>query len=585
MKEIILNLLQKAVYSLKKSKQLPEDIDIPIKVERTKNKSHGDFATNLALVLAGKCSIPALDIANLLITQLKNANDIKISIAGPGFINFYLPTENKLNIIPIILKQKDAFGCTKLNNEQKIILEFVSANPTGPLHVGHGRGAAYGASLANLLKCAGFTVHCEYYVNDAGRQMDILATSVWLRYLSICKEEVVFPSNGYKGEYVKDMANALYKEYGDNYSHSWQQIVANLPMDEAEGGDKEEHINALINKAKELLGPKNFELFHSYATNTVLDGIKEDLANFGVTFDNWFSERSLHDDKSIDKAISALKDSNHTYEKDGALWFKSTQFGDEKDRVLVRSNGQYTYIAPDIAYHWHKYHRGYDKVIDIFGADHHGYITRLKASVRALGHDDNAIQVILVQFANLYRNDERISMSTRSGEFVTLRELQDEVGKDAARFFYVMRKSDQHMDFDLELAKSESNDNPVYYIQYAHARIASVLRQLEARKIELNEALGLSALDLLDSPHEIAIVEQLNRYPEVIQNAATSYEPHQIAYYLRELATNLHSYYNSVQLICENTNLRSARICLLEAIRQVLHNGLNLLGVSSPRSM
>ncbi len=586
MKEKIVKLLQDSLLDLKNQGLIPENIEINVQVDRTKDKKHGDFASNIALILAGKTGKTARDLAALLIKQLEGTADIeKMEMAGPGFINFFLKDEDKYTVIRNIFAQKNKFGSCNLGNGKKVLLEFVSANPTGPLHVGHGRGAAYGSTLATLLKFVGYDVDSEYYVNDSGRQMDILAVSVWLRYLELCGEAIVFPKNGYQGDYVIDIAKELYVKFSNLYQHPWAKVSENLAKDEGDGGDKEEHINDLILKSQALLGKDEFEIFHKYALDSVLAGIKDDLADFGVKFDNWFSERSLSEDNAISKALAVLQKLGHTYVKDGALWFKSTDFGDEKDRVLVRQNGQNTYFAPDIAYHWNKYQRGYTRVIDVFGADHHGYVTRLKSAVRALGHAEEDINVVIVQFATLYRNGERVQMSTRSGSFVTMKELQDEVGKDAARFFYVMRRPDQHMDFDLDLAKSQSNDNPVYYIQYAHARISSVERQLKARNLELDIERGLAALNLLTMNHELDLLTMLSCYPDVIQAAAKSCEPHQIAFYLRDLANLLHSYYNAVQLICEDDNLRSARLCLLQAIRQVLKNGLDLLGVSSPESM
>lgn len=586
MKETIVKLLQDVAEDLKSSEVIPAETKVIIKVDRTKDKKHGDFATNLALMLAGKSGMPARELAELIAAKLQGASAVeKTEIAGPGFINFFLKEEDKYSIIPKILQEQENYGRCELGNGEKVLLEFVSANPTGPLHVGHGRGAAYGATLANLLKIAGYTVDSEYYVNDSGRQMDILAASVWLRYLELNGENINFPSNGYQGEYVIDIAKDLVSDHADKFSRPWSEVIDNVSADEPAGGDKEEHINALIAKAKQLLGEDGFAIFHAHALQSVLAGIKSDLADFGVNFENWFSEKSLEDADAINQALNNLSELGHTYEKDGALWFKSSDFGDEKDRVLVRANGQNTYFAPDIAYHWHKYKRGYSKLIDVFGADHHGYVTRLKAAVRALGHPDEDLAIKLVQFANLYRDGERVPMSTRSGSFVTIKDLQAEVGQDAARFFYVMRKPDQHMDFDLDLAKSESNDNPVYYIQYAHARIASVQKQLAARDLQTNNEQGMQSLSLLSTSHEEDLMTLLTRYPDVIENAAKACEPHQVAFYLKDLATALHSYYNSVHLICEDENLRAARLCLLQAIRQVLRNGLSLLGVSSPESM
>lgn len=586
MKQTVEHLLAQAVNALKQSSVIPAELDVDIKVDRAKDASYGDFASNLAMILAKPCRQSPRQLAQLLIDNLaQNIAVERVEIAGPGFINFFMAQQTRSRIIATILEQGERFGQNDLGKKQRVIVEFVSANPTGPLHVGHGRGAAFGASLANILTTAGFDVSREYYVNDAGRQMNILAVSVWLRYLSLAKETIIFPANGYRGDYVSLIAQQALKEQGQAFVHSWSEISQGLPADEPEGGDKERYIDALIDRARVLLGERGFRSFHQLALNSVLDDIKEDLEEFGVHFDCWFSEQSLLDSGAINKGIEALKKAGHTYAQEGALWFRATDFGDEKDRVLARANGQTTYFASDVAYHWNKYDRGFDRVVDIFGADHHGYVTRVKAAVNALGHDEQAIDVLLVQFAILYRGAERVQMSTRSGSFVTLRELREEVGNDAARFFYVMRKPEQHMDFDLDLAKSESSDNPVYYIQYAYARISSVLRQLDERGLNWDEALGLAHIEHLIEPQEIALISLLSRYPEVIIAAATTCEPHQLAYYLRELANGLHSYYNAVQLLCEQDLIRSARLCLLKAVRQVLSNGLQLLGVSTPESM
>lgn len=591
MKEEIYKLLQESLTNLKNTGEIPDIIDVNFKVDRTKDKRFGDFASNIALILAGQTNISARHLSNLIVKQIELSIGFKkfiekMEIAGPGFINFFLKAEDKYKVIHDIFAQKNKFGSSNFGNGQKVLIEFVSANPTGPLHVGHGRGAAYGSTLASILKFVGFDVDSEYYVNDSGRQMDILAVSVWLRYLEKCGELVIFPKNAYQGDYVIDMAHELFVKYANKYQYHWSKVIADIAKDEGvDGGDKEEHINDLIIRMKTLLNTDGFDVFHKHALDTVLAGIKDDLAGFGVYFDNWFSEKSLFVADDINKALDVLKKLGHTYLKDGALWFKSTDFGDEKDRVLVRKNGQYTYFAPDIAYHWNKYQRGYTKIIDVFGADHHGYVTRLKSAVKALGHNEEDINVIIVQFATLYRNNQRVQMSTRSGSFITMKELQDEVGKDAARFFYVMRRPDNHMDFDLDLAKSQSNDNPVYYIQYAHARIVSVERQMLTRKLELDVENGLASLHLLNTEHELNLMFMLNSFPDIVKTSADFCEPHQIAFYLRELANSLHSYYNAVQLICEDDNLRAARICLLQAVRQVIKNGLDLLGVSSPESM
>lgn len=586
MKATVELLLKRALEKAEASGLIPSECAVELKIDRTKSDSHGDYATNVALMLSKPCRMKPREIAERLIQWIPEHPALeRVEIAGPGFINFFMNTGERAQVIKTVLNEGVTFGQSRLGQGQKVLLEFVSANPTGPLHVGHGRSAAFGASLANILSEAGFEVHCEYYVNDAGRQMDILAVSVWLRYLELAGEPVVFPANGYRGNYVYDIAEHLLTLHERDYVHSWPLVCEQLPLDEPEGGDKEDYIDALVRLAKTMLSESGFALFHAEALQFVLSDIQDDLAEFGVVYDCWFSEQSLFDDGAIEKGIHALKKAGHTYEKAGALWFRATDFGDEKDRVLIRANGQTTYFASDVAYHWNKYARGFERVIDIFGADHHGYVSRVKAAVRALGHDDKTLDVLLVQFAILYRGDVRVQMSTRSGSFVTLRALRQEVGKDAARFFYVMRKPEQHMDFDLELAKSQTSDNPVYYIQYAHARISSVLRQLDERGLSWNEAQGLEALTLLTASHELALMSLISQYPEVIESAARAAEPHQIAYYLRELANGLHSYYNAVTLLCEEDALRCARLVLLKAVRQVLRNGMRLLGVSAPDSM
>lgn len=586
MKHHIEQLLKEALSSLQALGTLPKDINPVIKIDRAKDPTHGDYACNIALVIAKPCNKTPRQIAELLVGAIPSHEEVeKVEIAGAGFINFFMQKKSISKIIAKVLEEGKQFGISTLGQGQKILIEFVSANPTGPLHVGHGRSAAFGATLSNVLKAGGFDVTLEYYVNDAGRQMNILAASVWLRYLEKAKEPVVFPANAYKGNYVHDIAQALWSQYDNQFVHPWVKVVEGLPPDEPEGGDKEVYIDAMIERASVLLGKEGFEIFHQKALTMVLDDIKDDLREFGLSYDNWFSEASLSEDGSIEKGIKALKEGGHTFEQDGALWFKATDFGDEKDRVLIRANGQTTYFASDVAYHWNKYDRGYDRVIDIFGADHHGYISRISSAVKALGHDESALSILLVQFAILYRSGTRVQMSTRSGSFVTLRELREEVGNDAARFFYVARKPEQHMDFDLDLAKSQSSDNPVYYIQYAHARICAVIRQANERGLTWNKDLGLLHVNQLTQAHEEALITLICRYPEVIESAASLCEPHLLAYYLRELANGLHSYYNAVPLLCEEEELRQARLSLIKAVQQVLKNGLELMGVSAPESM
>jgi len=586
LKHEIQTLLTQATTSLKNNGVIPADFTPDIQLSRTKDRSHGDFACNLAMMLAKPAGKNPREIAQLLIDALPKHGQIdSVEIAGPGFINFFISQSNTLAIIDTVNTLAETYGLSNIGAGRKVQIEFVSANPTGPLHVGHGRGAAYGATVASLLTAVGFEVHREYYVNDAGRQMDILATSMWLRYLEHCGVEIVFPSNGYQGEYVKDIAAQLYAQHDKNLMHPAAAVYEGISADEPAGGDKEKHIDDLINRAKILLGDDSYLQVFDLGLNTILDDIKEDLKEFGVEYEVWFSERSLANKGLIKKAVERLQKSDYVYEKNGALWFKSTAFGDEKDRVVVRDNGQSTYFASDIAYHMDKMERGFDRVIDIWGADHHGYIPRVKAALQALGDDVDKLDVLLVQFAILYRGGEKVPMSTRSGSFVTLRELRKEVGTDAARFFYVLRKCEQHMDFDLDLAKSQSSDNPVYYIQYAHARICSIFRQLDEKKMTHNAPSGSENLSLLTETHETDLIKSLAKYPEIVEKAALNEEPHQVAHYLRELANELHTYYNAHQFIVDDENIRNARLNLITATRHVLHNGLKLLGVSAPESM
>lgn len=582
MKSIFSERLHQALAALQLTTgQLPK-----LQIDRTRDKSHGDYACNIALVLAKQLKMKPRDLAQQIINALPADPAIaRVEIAGPGFINFFLSPHAYHDMVCEILDKGEAWGRSDLGQGKKIHMEYVSANPTGPLHVGHGRGAAYGATLANLLETAGYDVHREYYVNDAGRQMDILATSVWLRYLELAGEEFPFPANGYQGDYIWDIGASLHRKHGDKYKHGTDEIFADVPADEPAGGDKEAHIDGLINKAKTLLGDEGYALFHKQGLDEILDNIRRDLEEFGVGYDKWFSEASLVSSGALQHGIDRLKATGKTYEKGGALWFASSEFGDEKDRVVVRENGQATYFASDIAYHVNKLERSYDQLIDIWGADHHGYVPRVKAVLQALEEDAHKLDVLLVQFAILYRGGEKVQMSTRSGQFVTLRELRHEVGNDAARFFYALRKSDQHMDFDLDLAKSQSNDNPVYYIQYAHARICSVFRQLKEKGLMHDAQHGRDQLELLQEQHEVDLMNSLSQYPELIETAAKNHDPHHIAHYLRELAQYFHTYYNAHVFLEEDDALRDARLVLITATRQVIANGLKLLGVSAPESM
>ncbi len=588
MKEHLEKLIKQTIKSLQETEQLAKELlNYQIRIDRTRDKKHGDYASNIVLTLAKQAKKNPRELAKAFIDHMPQSDQVKkVEVAGPGFINFFVNDAAHHGVIGEIFEKGERFGCHNIGEDISVLLEFVSANPTGPLHVGHGRGAAYGSVCASLLKANGYNVHCEYYVNDAGRQMNILAASVWLRYLELLGETFDFPKNGYKGHYVIDIAEKLKELHGDKFKQVSDKVFKDIPQDEVDEntGDKEAHIDGLVERAKELLGDQ-FDVIHAFGTKSVLDDIENDLTGFGVVFDEWFSEKSLMESGAVDKALSELKSKNYLYEKDGAVWFRSTEFADEKDRVLVRDNGQTTYITSDIAYHWNKLSRGFERLINVFGADHHGYVARLRASIEALGLNHDALQIPLVQFAILYRNGERAQMSTRSGEFVTLRELREEVGNDAARFFYVMRKSDQHMDFDLDLAKSKSNENPVYYIQYAHARICSVLRQLEEKSFKYDQEKGLASLDKLQSPHEKELMTMLAKYPEMITTAVVRLEPHRIAIYLKDLAAAFHAYYNAEKFILEDESLRNARLCLIVATRQVIQNGLKLLGVSAPEQM
>lgn len=582
MRQHIIKLVSASIDKLR----LESGLNIPkvtsIQIERTRDNKHGEFASNIAMTLTKAAGMKPRDLASKIVLHMPDSPFIeKVEIAGPGFINFFLTGTAHLQVINDIHEKKTNYGRSDLGKQQSILVEFVSTNPTGPLHVGHGRGAAYGASVANLLEVAGYKVSKEYYVNDAGRQMDILAISVFLRYLGLCGASIPFPLKAYQGDYIQVISEQLFKKHknalnidlDDDTRQSWQQA------------DDESKLDLIIDFAKTKLGEKNYRVFHSAALKDILKDIKEDLEEFGIHFDNWFSEQALVDSNQINDCIKRMQATGEIYEKEGALWFRSSHYGDEKDRVVVRENGQITYFASDIAYHINKYDRGFDTVINVWGADHHGYISRVKAALQASGKDPKNLEILLVQFAVLFRGKEKVSMSTRSADYVTLRDLRTEVGNDAARFFYVTRKSDQHLDFDLELAKSTSNDNPVYYIQYAHARVSSVMRQMQGKGLEFDFEQAINHFHLLVEEHEMTLLRTLARYPEIIESAAEKYEPHQICYYLRNLANDFHSYYNSHQFIIDDKGLRLARIGLILATQQVIKNGLSIIGVSAPDTM
>ena len=583
MKKTITDLIAQALHELEQTSQIPSNLVSNIQVTSSRDPSQGDFASNIALALAKPAGLPPRELAQLITAKIAAADIIdRIEVAGPGFINFFVASNASQSIVSMILEQADNYGRGTLGQGGKIQIEFVSANPTGPLHVGHGRGAAYGATLANLLEFVGFQVQREYYVNDAGRQMHILGASTWLRYLELCGEAIVFPSNGYQGDYVWDIAATLHRQHGEAFRRPATRVFADVGQD-APAGDKEKYIDRLIVNARGLLGEDAYRIVFDLALNTLVEVIRKDLHAFGVDFDHWFSERSLSDEGLIEQAITRLQDNGHVYQQQGALWFRSTDFGDEKDRVVRRDNGQTTYFASDIAYHMNKFDRGFDKVINIWGADHHGYIPRVKAALSALGYNADDLEIQLVQFANLFEGGAKIAMSTRSGDFVTLRQLREDVGQDAARFFYVMRKAEQHMDFDLDLAREQSSDNPVYYLQYAHARICSVWRQCAEKGLEI--AAQQVDLSRLDNTHEQALIKQLGQFPEQVESAARRREPHLVVNYLRDLANHFHSWYNAHQFIVDDVELRDARLSLASAVGQVLKNGLNLMGVSAPEKM
>ena len=603
--DTLTSLFDSAIEVLKNDGELPADWQNNSQITRTKDTSHGDFASNIALTAAKAAKANPRQVAEKIVNALPENQDIRqIEIAGPGFINVFLNTEAKFAVLDDIFNLQDSFGLSKQFEGQKIQVEFVSANPTSSLHVGHGRGAAFGMSVSNLLEAIGYDVTREYYVNDAGRQMDILATSTYLRYLETNGETVTFPVNGYQGDYVSDIAQTLKTQHTDTYVHRFAEIAKGVPEDaqfeiNADGekvllsGDKEAHIDGLIANSKALLG-SCYELFLNAALSSILADIKDDLNDFGVSYECWFSERSI--DSEIEPVLQILEDKGYLYEKDGNIWFKSTDFGDEKDRVVRRANGQSTYFASDIAYHKNKFDRGFDKVVNVWGADHHGYVPRVKAALLALGIDADRLDVVLVQFVALWRGDEKVQMSSRSGKFVTLRELRHEVGNDAARFYYVARKPEVHVDFDLELAKSQSKDNLVYYIQYAHARVCRVLEKLQASGLSVDDAIGAAQQELLVAPSEEELIKLLAAYPATLMRSATGYEPHILTNYLKELAALFHGWYDSNRILpvsltsgetpsADEMVMMQARLRLSKAVRQVISNGLGLLGLSAPSSM
>lgn len=553
----ILEVLSNAIISLQNKtgglQSMPECIELQI----PKVPEHGDYASNIALSLTRSLKRNPREIAAEIVKNLKNSEGLieKVEIAGPGFLNFFVKPDAWHQTLREIHSRAEDYGLQNVGEGKKVQVEFVSANPTGPLHIGHGRGAATGDVLARILATCGYDVEREYYINDAGNQMDTLGRSLYYRYQQELGATVDFPEGHYQGDYMRDLARELVREAGNRYQESGVEEV--LPE------------------------------FTRFAGEHILAGIKEDLDVFGVSFDHWFSERILHDEDAVQKTIKALESSGYVYQEEGAKWFRSTAFGDEKDRVVVRANGMSTYFAADLAYHKNKFERGYDTVVDIWGADHHGYVERMLAGIEALGRQRTDLQVILVQLVNLLRSGKPVAMSTRAGEFVTLREVIDEVGKDAARFIFLIRRSDSPLDFDLEVAKMQSNDNPVFYVQYAHARLCSVFEVARERGVrcEWMDDGTAPKLDLLVHPQELAIIQMLGEYPEVVASSAKCLEPHRIPYYLHELVSLFHSYYNQNRILGDDPDLTQARLYLAAAIRLVLGNALRLLGVSAPQKM
>jgi len=533
---------------------LPSDDFPDVEIEEPKNETHGDFSTNLAMIMAKVQKMAPRKIAEILQPYLEAAAAWirQTDIAGPGFINFFIAPDAWGPVLTTIHAANDRYGASTVGEGRKIQVEFVSSNPTGPLHVGHGRGAAVGDSVARILAFSGYDVQREYYINDSGRQIRTLGLSVLLRYRALFGKTVDFPETCYQGDYIIEMARALKEQQGDRL------------LSQSEG--------------------KAVTACARYAAGLIIEGIRQDLLDFGVSFDQWFSEQSLYDSGRVDSCIATLRQKKQVYEKDGALWFKSTDFGDEKDRVVVRNNGITTYFASDIAYHQEKFERGFDRVIDVWGADHHGYIPRMKAAVAASGVNPDNFQVILVQLVNLLRGGAPVAMSTRAGEFVTLQDVVNEVGSDAARFLFLTRHYDSPLDFDLEVAKQKSNDNPVYYVQYVHARIASICRKAE---IDLPEGAPLDpqALAALTDPEDVRLIKQLNRYPDIVQTSARFMEPHRVTFYLMTLAGAFHSYYNRQRVLTDDPITTKGRLYLVTAVQKVIRNGLALLGVSAPEHM
>ena len=559
----------------------PEIKNLKISIQDNKEKKHGDMATNVAMVLAKPLKKNPKEIAEEIKQNfVLDEKIIKIEVAGPGFLNFFLSQDSHGEILEQIQKENKDFGKSG-SKQSKVLIEYVSSNPTGPLHVGHGRGAVFGSVLSSLLEEAGFEVDQEYYVNDFGRQMNILATSVWIRYCQLFSSEIKMMQQGYLGDYLLPVAKKLKDEKSDSLFKIDESLIEKLNSEDQD----DEFTDQLVESLRVIL-KEEFQYIREFALSEILHLIKADLEQCGVHHNAWFSESSLYGndggtDSKVDGSIEELKSRGFIYEEGGAIWFKSSSLGDDKDRVLKRGNGEYTYFASDVAYHLDKYDRGYDRVINVWGSDHHGYLPRVRAAMDACDRDINKLEVIFIQFANLVKAGKKVSMSTRSGDFITLNELMNEVTTEAARFFYINRKADQHLEFDLDLAKEQSKDNPLYYIQYAHARICSVLRKAENEFEDFDSV----ELTLLGSEKEIEILKLLRQYPQLIERAAKAGEPHLLCYFLRDLSGVFHSYYNSEKFLIEDKELMTSRLFLLKGVKQVIANGLRVLGIKAPEEM
>ena len=592
MKNEILAGLTTALQAVARAQKIEEEqLTLPLELGRCKNPAHGDYSSNVAMQYAKTFQMNPRQFAEALIAALPAHPGIaSVEIAGPGFINIRLASGSDSAVLETIVREGAAYGRHQAEHPQKILLEFVSANPTGPLHVGHGRGAAYGATLANILRANGHHVDNEYYVNDAGRQMDILALSVYWRYMQTCGSDRALPQGIYQGDYVADIAREHYARYGDKHYRAPETWVPAHPAEwsaeAVEKGERDAWIDAAIAALKNTLGETDYRAVFDAGLDAEVADIRADLQEFGVTFDRWYSERALFTDGRIAEMLDVLRARGYLYEKDGAQWFRASDFGDEKDRVVVRENGITTYFASDIAYHYDKYQRGYDRMIDIFGADHHGYMARVRASLAALGLAPEKLDITLVQFAVLYKDGAKMQMSTRSGQFVTLRDLRAQVGSDAARFFYVMRKPEQHLDFDLDLATSHSKDNPYYYVQYAHARTSRVLERAQEEGVSFDAQTALAQREHLNEPEEKTLLRELARYPDTIAAAGAQMAGHLIVNYLKDLAGAWHQYYDAGhKVLHDDAALRDARLLLTHAVRQVLRNGLDIIGVAARERM